>query len=92
MPFAKGQSGNPSGRKKEDPELKEACRKLTAQLIKRLLHWANQDEDPGASVKAIGILLDRGHGKAVESLEVSGKNGAPLTPVFNVFIKGSENK
>lgn len=80
--FVKGQSGNPSGRHKVDPELTKICKKLTPMLIERLEYWAQQKSDPPTAVKAIGMLLDRGHGKAVESIEVSGKDGTPLVAVI----------
>lgn len=35
-PWAPGQSGNPGGRAKKLPELREACEQLTPKILKRL--------------------------------------------------------
>lgn len=75
--FVKGKSGNPSGRPKEDNELKTLARKQTKAAIERLTFWMNSD-NPKASVRAAEVLLDRGHGKAPQSLEHTGANGGPI--------------
>lgn len=74
MPFKPGQSGNPGGRPKEDPEVKELARQHTAEAIERLAAWMRSD-NPKASVSAAVQLLDRGWGRASQSIEHSGKDG-----------------
>lgn len=66
--FQKGQSGNPTGRPKEYPEVRDLARQHTAMAIKRLVHWAESD-DPRASVAASTALIDRGWGKPSQPLE-----------------------
>lgn len=79
MGFKKGQSGNPSGRPKEDREVKELARKHTRAAIARLVFWM-ESENAKASVSACTALLDRGHGKPAQTL--LGDNDSPL--VINV--------
>lgn len=77
MPFAKGQSGNPGGRPKEDPELKELARAKTKDAIQTLASIMKSKKAPAAArVSAACALLDRGYGKPVQSL--SGPDGGPL--------------
>lgn len=68
MAFKKGQSGNPGGRPKENQEVKELAREFTAEAVERLVFWM-RSENAKASVAATGILLDRGHGKAIQHVE-----------------------
>lgn len=72
MPFVKGQSGNPSGRPKEDNEVKRLARSHSKAAIRRLAFWLKSD-NPKASVAAAMALLDRGYGKAPQAIEHSGE-------------------
>jgi hypothetical protein len=72
MPFAKGQSGNPHGRPKEENEVKQLARKHSKAAIKRLAFWLESD-NPKASVSAAQVLLDRGYGKPAQAVEHSGE-------------------
>lgn len=67
MPFAPGQSGNPSGRPAVDPELRDAARKHTKRAIEILAKWM-EGNDPRASVAACSQLLDRGYGKPAQAI------------------------
>jgi hypothetical protein len=76
IPWQKGQSGNPGGRAKQDKSVKLLARQYTAEAIKTL---AEVMRDTGAAtsarVGAAQVLLDRGHGKPLQQLEV-GEAGA----------------
>lgn len=72
MAFKKGQSGNPGGRPKEAPEVKELARSYAAEAIETLAKHMRGD-DVRTSVAASQALLDRGFGKPAQALEVSGE-------------------
>lgn len=85
MPFVKGQSGNPAGRKKSETP--------TADLMRRRLAMRPNPGDPtereaiigalfslakGGDVNAIKVIFDRTEGKVPEPVHVSGPDGGPL--------------
>lgn len=75
--FTKGQSGNPGGRPKEDPELKDLARVASPEAFDRLVHWMRSD-NPKASFAASVAILDRAYGKPVQTTEITGKDGGPI--------------
>jgi hypothetical protein len=74
-----GNSGNPMGRNtwaKSHGELRRLAREATEENVKMLQQIRDDQNQPAAArVAAIGILLDRGYGKATQPLEI-GKPGA----------------
>jgi hypothetical protein len=73
--FKKGQSGNPGGRPKAIVEVKELARQHTPQAIETLAKIMMNDEAMAAArVAAATVLLDRGWGKAAQSLDVTVKH------------------
>lgn len=73
MAFQPGQSGNPSGRPKESPELKAAARQWTEQAI-QVLADALSDEKTQNRIMAANALLDRGYGKPGQSVDLGNKD------------------
>jgi hypothetical protein len=77
MPFQPGQSGNPSGRPKENAEVKALARQHAAAAIETLAAIMQDSlSPPPARVAAANSLLDRGFGKPVQ--EVSGPGGGAV--------------
>lgn len=69
-----GVSPNPSGRPKENPELKAAARAHTMDALNTLVDVMKNGKKDSDRVAAAGIILDRGHGKATQHVDVSGSN------------------
>lgn len=84
MPFKKGASGNPSGRKKDDPEFKSLCKKHAPEAIERLLVWMRSDDEPNASIKAAIAIIEHAHGKPAQAIEHSGD----LTVIIDLEPRG----
>lgn len=67
MPFVKGQSGNPGGRRKatkDDLDLAKACREKThaaLAVIERLMNKADSDT---VRLRAAVTIIERGYGAA----------------------------
>ncbi len=69
--FVAGQSGNPSGRPKGQSRVRELAREWTDKAIATLGEIMRNEEEPArARVAAAGVLLDRGWGKAPQTLRV----------------------
>ena len=77
--FRKGQSGNPTGRPKVPAEIQTAARAHSLTAIQTLANICTSGTDENARIKAAEALLNRAWGKPVESHEVTGANGGPLT-------------
>ena len=78
MTFVKGQSGNPGGKPKVNKEAKELARQHTAEAINRLVQIMRQQKDAKASLTAAMAIIERGWGRAPQSLEMTGKDGGPI--------------
>lgn len=89
MPFKKGQSGNPSGRKKKDQEsldLEASCKKLTPQALETIVAIMQGGDNERNKLTAAQYIVDRGYGKPVQA--VSGKDGESIKHDLTVtFIR-----
>ena len=77
MAFQPGQSGNPSGRPKENAAIKALAREHTETAI-QVLAAALADPDPRVQIKAAEVLLDRGYGKPSQAVAVTGEDGGAV--------------
>jgi hypothetical protein len=94
--FKPGQSGNPGGRPKGFAStVQDKCGKDGKKLVEAacLLAWGTPAEvraffgeavkrDGKVRLTAIQFLADRGYGKAVETVEVSGPEGKAMSVMF----------
>ena len=85
-PFPPGVSGNPGGRPKEKPEVKEMLRAATEDAARLLVDTIN-DETARLElrIKCCEIVLDRVYGKPRQALEVDTKNIPPV-----IFVGGEQ--
>ena len=77
-PFPKGQSANPGGRSKALRAVEALAREHTEDAIKALAEVCTSKKAPAAArVSAASALLDRGHGKARQTVDLN-TNAADL--------------
>lgn len=67
-PWAPGQSGNPGGRPKVAAELKELARQHGPEAIQKLVDLMRAADKQEVQARAAEALLDRGYGKATQSI------------------------
>jgi hypothetical protein len=71
-----GQSGNPGGRPKVAGDLRDLARTYTHTAVATLVSIMSDHQAPAAArVTAANALLDRGHGKPIQAMEHTGKDG-----------------
>lgn len=68
--FQPGQSGNPNGRSRVDPEVMERMRRLAPAAVEAICECLSSS-DERVKLEAAKQLLDRVLGKPVQSTEVS---------------------
>lgn len=68
--------------KAEGIDVKALAGQYTEMAIAQLAHLAQNATSEAARVAAVNSLLDRGHGKATQAVEHSGKDGGPLQVTF----------
>jgi hypothetical protein len=68
--FEKGASGNPGGRPKEDPDVRKLARDHGQAALETLIAlMRNKRVAPSVRVAAASAVLDRGYGRAAQSVE-----------------------
>lgn len=78
MTFVKGQSGNPGGRAKGVKEVQDLARQYTKKAIETLVKHLDNKSGP-AAILAANSLIDRGWGKAPQSVKIGGDpEGVPV--------------
>lgn len=78
--FVKGVSGNPTGRPKEDQEVKNLAKSFTYKAIMRLAELMD-DSNGRTAVSACNAILDRGWGKPAQT--VMSENDKPVELVIS---------
>ena len=77
--FAKGVSGNPGGRAKLTPEeldLRAAARLKAPEALNTILNLMVESQNDSVRLKAAELVLDRGYGKATQTVEMNVKRSA----------------
>lgn len=93
-PFKKGQSGNPNGRPKELPALKELMKKVMASEDKNGIQTAEQILEAvkkralDGDIKAAELLLDRAYGKVVTPIAETDSEGKDKDTIAIIAPEG----
>ncbi len=75
-------AGRPAGSvNKTTAELKEYCQEFSEDIISMLAQLAYYSIDPRVRIMAGKEILDRGHGRAPQGVEVSGPDGKPIESI-----------
>lgn len=85
--FVKGQSGNPTGRPKEDVEVKKYARQYGIEALNKLLELMRTGTDERTQSAAAQAILDRGFGKPSQEIGFDGESTRELVAVLQVIAK-----
>lgn len=86
IPPKKGEVRNPRGRPKKDLDLAAMAQSHAQEAIQTLVSvMRNEDATPAARVTAAGEILDRGFGRAPQSIDVNAT--MTLSGEFESFIR-----
>lgn len=72
MAYAKGQSGNPSGRPKENPQIKALALESAPDAFRKIIKLSHS-KDEKVALAACTIIIERACGKPSQSVEISGE-------------------
>jgi hypothetical protein len=90
-PFPRGVSGNPGGRPTESEEYKTAITRLDGKAVKGLENILD-DPDHRKFADVCMYVINRNHGKPVETHELSGLNGGPIETSDPLAAMDSEQR
>ena len=87
-PFSKGQSGNPGGRPKTNPEVIEMLKAATPAATALLVAVVENDQAPlRLRLQADEAVLDRVYGRALQPIDATiGGNAAPVIVTFEGIL------
>lgn len=83
--YQPGQSGNPGGRPKKDAWLTELAQAYGPEALDILVQQMRSD-NPMIAQKAAALLIERGFGKARQSVEMTGADGEALLSGITVKL------
>ena len=95
--MAAGGKREGAGRKKGVPnkanaEIKKAAQKHTAKAVEIISQLMLNGESEQVRLAAARELIDRGHGKAMQSVEHTGEGGGPIKASVEVAFVRAKNK
>jgi len=85
MAFEKGKSGNPTGRPKENAEIKALAQEKSVEAFNKIVSLLYSEDDKIA-LSAAKEIIDRGYGKAAQSIDVSDSDGTIAAAILQ-FVK-----
>lgn len=88
-PFVKGQSGNPTGRPKADPEVTATLKAATPKAATKLAALVDSS-DPDIAMKASIAILDRVLGKPAQVIKGDGEDGSITVRVVTYAAGASD--
>jgi hypothetical protein len=77
MPFKKGQSGNPAGRRAEIGPIRDLARQHSPRAFERVVSLID-DADPKVALAAAQEVMNRGWGRPAQALIGGGEDDPPL--------------
>lgn len=84
-PWKPGQSGNPGGRPKLDPEFKRSVQALCPEAVAVLVEvMRDKHAQASARVKAAEAILNRGYGTPAQSIALTDPDGSPLGSILQL--------
>lgn len=92
-PFPKGVSANPTGRPKQTSEelnLIAACKEKTPQALNTIIDIMENGQSEKTRLSSAQYIIDRAYGKAIQTTEVTGKNGGNILQSITVSFVGTE--
>ena len=88
--FVKGQSGNPGGRPKVNPEYLEALRAVGPEMVQKLIAYTD-NENAKIAMWAITEILDRAYGKPTQAQDIQITGDFDLRAQVRNFLMERQN-